>query len=166
MALEAAETGHLVLGTLHTSDAGQTVNRIVGMFELAEERLIRSRLAESLRYVVSQRLMTRVGGGRVAAFEIMRTSLRVRDLIVNGEREDKTFSHVIAAAANRGMVTFDQYLGNLFLDGTITEETAMLYASDRTQLGQTIDKVKAERGEKVTDIDGLELDTEYDRLNS
>jgi len=166
IALEAAETGHLVLGTLHTSDAGQTVNRIIGMFDLAEERLIRTRLAESLRYVVSQRLMARKTGGRVAAFEIMRTSLRVRDLVVNGEREDKTFPHVISSGSSQGMITFDQYLTDLYLKDVISEETAMLYASDRTQLGQALDKVKSERGEKVTDIEGLELDTEYDRANS
>jgi twitching motility protein PilT len=166
IALEAAETGHLVLGTLHTSDAGQTVNRIIGMFELAEERLIRTRLSESLKFVVSQRLMARIGGGRAAAFEIMRTSLRVRDLIVNGEREDRTFRRVIASGSSSGMVTFDQYLTNLYLEGIITEETAMLYSSDRTHQGQALDKIKASRGEKVTDIDGLELDTEYDRVNS
>ncbi len=166
IALEAAETGHLVLGTLHTSDAGQTVNRIIGMFELAEERLIRTRLSESLKFVVSQRLMARTGGGRVAAFEVMRTSLRVRDLIANGEREDRTYRRVIASGSSSGMITFDQYLTNLYLEGSITEETAMVYSSDRTQQSQALDKIKAARGEKVTDIDGLEIDAEYERANS
>ena len=163
IALEAAETGHLVLGTLHTSDAGQTINRIIGMFELSEERLIRARLAESLKFVVSQRLMPRIGGGRVAAFEILRNNLRIKELILKGESEDKTFYNVIFDGDAYGMITFDQYLLNLFEQEIITEDVAMLNASDRSRLKQMIDRVKAKRGEKVTDIDGLELDLDYDR---
>jgi twitching motility protein PilT len=163
IALEAAETGHLVLGTLHTSDAGQTINRIIGMFELSEERLIRARLAESLKFVVSQRLMPRIGGGRVAAFEILRNNLRIKELILKGESEDKTFYNVIFDGDAYGMITFDQYLLNLFEQEIITEEIAMLNASDRSRLKQMIDKVKAKRGEKVTDIEGLELDLDYGR---
>ena len=163
IALEAAETGHLVLGTLHTSDAGQTINRIIGMFELSEERLIRARLAESLKFVVSQRLMPRIGGGRVAAFEILRNNLRIKELILKGESEDKTFYNVIFDGDAYGMITFDQYLLNLFEQEVITEDIAMLNASDRSRLKQMIDRVKAKRGEKVTDIDGLELDLDYDR---
>ncbi len=161
IAMSAAETGHLVLGTLHTSDAGQTINRIIGMFELAEERLVRIRLAESLKYVVSQRLLARVGGGRIAAFEVLRKNLRITDCIVSGEREDKTFYNVISTSETYGMVTFDQYIFGLFEKGFITEETAMLGASDKSRLGQMIDKLKASRGEKVTDIDGLVIDEDY-----
>ncbi|MFW5730989.1 MAG: type IV pilus twitching motility protein PilT, partial [Desulfonatronovibrionaceae bacterium] len=161
IALEAAETGHLVLGTLHTSDAGQTVNRIIGMFELSEERLIRSRLAESLKFVVSQRLMPRIGGGRVAAFEIMRNNLRVKDLILNGESEEKTFYHVIEQGDAYGMTTFDLYLMDLYQKDLISEEMAMLNSSDKSRLKQMIDRAKASRGEKVTDIQGLELDLDY-----
>jgi twitching motility protein PilT len=163
IALEAAETGHLVLGTLHTSDAGQTVNRIIGMFELNEERLIRSRLAESLKFVVSQRLMPRTDGGRIAAFEIMRNNLRVKDLIQNGETGEKTFYNVIAQGDAYGMTTFDQYLLKIYDSGKITEDIAMLNASDKSHLKQMIDKIKSERGEKVTDIEGLELDSNYGR---
>jgi twitching motility protein PilT len=163
IALEAAETGHLVLGTLHTSDTGQTINRIIGMFELAEERLIRSRLAESLKFVVSQRLMLKRGGGRVAAFEILKTNLRVRDLIYNGETEDKTFYQVVESGSAYGMVTFDQYLADLFSQNIITEDVAMTNASDKSKLAQMIDKIKAARGEKVTDITGLELDRDYEK---
>ncbi len=161
IAMSAAETGHLVLGTLHTSDAGQTINRIIGMFELAEERLVRIRLAESLKYVVSQRLLTRVGGGRIAAFEILRKNLRITDCIVNGEREEKTFYNVISTSETYGMVTFDQYIFGLFEKGFITEETAMLGSTDKSRLGQMIDKLKAARGEKVTDIEGLVIDEDY-----
>ncbi len=161
IAMSAAETGHLVLGTLHTSDAGQTINRIIGMFELAEERLVRIRLAESLKYVISQRLLPRVGGGRIAAFEVLRKNLRITDCIVSGEREDKTFYNVISTSETYGMVTFDQYIFGLFEKGFITEETSMLGASDKSRLGQMIDKLKASRGEKVTDIDGLVIDEDY-----
>ncbi|PIE69029.1 MAG: twitching motility protein [Deltaproteobacteria bacterium] len=161
IALEAAETGHLVLGTLHTSDAGQTINRIIGMFDLSEERLIRSRLCESLKFVVSQRLLPRQGGGRVAAFEILRNNLRIKDIITHGETEEKTFYSILEQGATYGMVTFDQYLISLYKKGLIDEEAAMLSGSDTSRLGQMLDRIKSEKGEKVTDIKGLELDTEY-----
>ena len=166
IALEAAETGHLVLGTLHTSDTGQTINRIIGMFELAEERLIRSRLMESLKYVVSQRLLPRIGGGRVPAFEILKSNLRVKECILNGESEDKTFYGIVESGDAYGMVTFDKYLANLFYENIITEDSAMTYASDKSRLAQMLDKIKTARGEKVTDIEGLELDHEYERKTS
>jgi twitching motility protein PilT len=166
IALEAAETGHLVLGTLHTADTGQTINRIIGMFELAEERLIRSRLMESLKYVVSQRLLPKVGGGRVPAFEILKSNLRVREVILNGETEEKTFYSIVESGDAYGMVTFDKYLANLFHENLITEDSAMIYASDKSRLSQMLDKIKTARGEKVTDIDGLELDDEYERKSS
>ncbi|WP_291323256.1 PilT/PilU family type 4a pilus ATPase [Desulfonatronospira sp.] len=165
IALEAAETGHLVLGTLHTSDAGQTINRIISMFELSEEQLIRSRLADSLKYVVSQRLLPRNKGGRVAAFEILSSNLRIRDIIMNGETEEKTFYNVITAGETYGMATFDQYLMNLYRQEVISEETAMLSASDKSRLKQMIDREKSLKGEKVTDIDGLELDLDYENRN-
>jgi twitching motility protein PilT len=161
IAMSAAETGHLVLGTLHTSDAGQTINRIIGMFELSEERLIRIRLAETLKFVVSQRLLPKVGGGRVAAFEILRKNLRITDLILNGEHEEKTFYNVIQTSETYGMITFDQYIYNLYEQGLITEDTAMMAATDKSRLGQMIDKLKSSRGEKVTNIDNLSIDTEY-----
>jgi len=161
IAMSAAETGHLVLGTLHTSDTGQTINRIIGMFELSEERLIRIRLAESLKFVVSQRLLSKMGGGRVAAFEVLRKNLRITDLVLNGEREEKTFYNVIQSSETYGMITFDQYIYNLFEQGLISEETAMLTATDKSRLGQMIDKLKSSRGEKVTSIDNLVIDEEY-----
>ncbi|MDY0226803.1 MAG: PilT/PilU family type 4a pilus ATPase [Desulfomicrobium apsheronum] len=166
IALEAAETGHLVLGTLHTSDTGQTINRIIGMFELAEERLIRSRLAESLKYVVSQRLMPRLGGGRVPAFEVLKSNLRIKEVIYNGEGEDKSFYNIVESGDAYGMITFDKYIANQFYENIISEDTAMLYGSDKSRLAQMLDKIKTARGEKVTDIEGLELDHEYDRKSS
>ncbi len=161
ISLAASETGHLVLGTLHTSDTGQTVNRIVGMFDLAEEQLIRTRLAVSLKFIVYQRLLPKIGGGRVAAFEILRKNLRIEDLILNGETPEKTFYRVLTTSTTFGMITFDQYIMELFEKGLITEETAMLTASDKAVLGQMIDKLKSARGERVTDIEGLAIDSDY-----
>jgi twitching motility protein PilT len=161
IALEAAETGHLVLGTLHTSDAGQTINRIIGMFDLSEERLVRSRLCASLKYVVSQRLLPKKDKGRVAAFEILRNTLRIKDVITNGETEDKTFYSILEQGGTYGMVTFDQYLARLYEQDLIDEEIALLSGSDKSRLGQMLDRIKSERGEKVTTIKGLELDTDY-----
>lgn len=164
IALSAAETGHLVLSTLHTIDAGQTIHRIIGMFELDEERLMRIRLADSLRWVVSQRLLPKTGGvGRVAAFEIMGTNLRVREAVINGESEGKTFYEMTQQAKPFGWITFDDYILDLYHQDTISEETALAYASKRAVVKRGIDQIKAGRGEKTTDIEGLKIDKEYSR---
>src|SRR2546426_1226042 len=164
IALHAAETGHLVLSTLHTIDAGQTLNRIVSMFEQAEEQLIRGRLAAMLRWIVSQRLLAKIGGGRLAALEIMRTNLRVQDSILHGESEGKTFYEIIDAGVASGMETFDKSIIKGYRDGLITEQTALAYASQRSIVRRGIDDVKAAHGEKTYDL-GVELalDQEYDR---
>ena len=159
--LSAAETGHLVLTTLHTTDAGQTVNRIVGMFELEEERQIRIRLADSMRWIACQRLLPKEGGGRVAAFEIMRTSLRAKDSILHGESEGKTFYEIIQGNRSFGMMTFDECIVDLYTEGSISEQTAMSYASHKAIVGRTIDSIKASKGEKTTSIEDLALDQEY-----
>ena len=121
--LSAAETGHLVLSTLHTVDAGQTINRILGMFSTEEETQIRIRLADTVRWIVCQRLLPKEGGGRVAAFEIMGSNLRVKDTILHGESEGKTFYEIIQAGKAFGMITFDDYIVELFSKGLISEET-------------------------------------------
>ena len=159
--LSAAETGHLVLSTLHTVDAGQTVNRIVGMFEREEEKQIRIRLAESVRWIVSQRLLPGSKGGRVAAFEIMGSNLRVKDSILQGESEGKTFYEIITAGQPFGMMTFDQSIAELYRLGRVTEETAMSYASRKAVVGRALDSIKSERGEKTTDIENLAIDEAY-----
>jgi twitching motility protein PilT len=161
--LNAAETGHLVLSTLHTIDAGQTVNRMIGMFKSEEENQIRIRLADSLRWVVSQRLLPRVGGGRVAAFEILGTNVRVRDAILHGESEGKTFYDMIEAAEAFGMISFDKSIVRLYEKGLISEETAMAYASRKAVVGRGIDHIKSQRGEKTTDIENLAVDMNYGR---
>jgi twitching motility protein PilT len=161
IALNAAETGHLVLSTLHTADAGQTVNRILGLFSVDEENQIRTRLADSLRWIICQRLLPKIGGGRVAAFEALGTSLRVKDIILHGEAEGKTFQDIIQQGKAFGMVTFDNCIVELFEKGLITEETAKAYASNRSNVGRGIDAIKNARGEKTTDIDKLEVDRGY-----
>ena len=160
--LSAAETGHLVLTTLHTVDAGQTMNRIIGMFEREEEKQIRIRLADSVRWIACQRLLPQVGGGRVAAFEILRSNLRVKDTVLHGESEGKSFYEIIEQSQPFGMMTFDQSIGELYRKGFITQETAVSYASRKAVVGRVIDAVKTERGEKTTSIEGLKLDAEYE----
>jgi twitching motility protein PilT len=160
--LTAAETGHLVLSTLHTVDAGQTISRIVGMFDQEEEQLIRIRLADTLRWIVCQRLMPKVGGGRIAAFEILCTdTLLVKDIILNGETEEKTLYDLMERSQAFHMMTFDQCIAEHFRNGLITEETAMAYASRRSTMGRLVGAIKSERGEKTTTIEGLEMDKAY-----
>ena len=159
--LSAAETGHLVLTTLHTVDAGQTINRILGMFDTEEEKQIRIRLSDAIRYVVCQRLLPREGGGRVAAFEIMGKDIRVKELILDGESEGKTFYEVIESNRAFGWRTFDDSILELFQEGQISHDTAMAYVSKKAIMRRGIDRIKSARGEKVTDIDGLEVDRGY-----
>ena len=159
--LSAAETGHLVLTTLHTIDAGSTINRIVGMFNTEEENQIRIRLADTLRWVVCQRLLPKIGGGRVATFEILCTNLRVKDAIMNGESEGKSFYDMMQAGTAFGMTTFDDHIIRLYEQGLATEETALAYASRRGIVGRGIDSLKSARGEATSDIDQLEIDRNY-----
>ena len=158
--LTAAETGHLVLSTLHTIDAGQTINRMLGMFEQEEQPQIRNRLVDTIRWVVGQRLLPRVGGGRIAAMEILCTSLRVKDLILNGETEEKTFYDVIKNGSALGMRTFDQHILELYSDGIISEQTAITYCSQRNEMNRGIDQIKAERGEATTSLSDLAMEEE------
>ena len=161
IALSAAETGHLVLSTLHTVDAGQTINRIIGMFDAVEEKQIRIRLSDTIRWIVCQRLMPKIQGDRVAAFEILGTNMRVKDLILHGETEENTFYDIMENSQAFGMMTFDQCIGDHYKDGFITEETALGYASHKAVVGREIDSIKATKGEKTTAIEGLEVDKEY-----
>ena len=161
--LSAAETGHLVVSTLHTVDAGQTINRILGMFSTEEEQQVRIRLADTIRWVVCQRLLPKEGGGRVAAFEIMGTNLRVKDTILHGESEGKTFYEIIQAGKAFGMISFDDYIVGLYEQGVISEDTAKAYASNKGVVGRGIDSVKSARGMSTTDIGNLEIDSGYGR---
>jgi len=131
------------------------------MFNTEDENQIRIRLADTVRWIVCQRLLPKVGGGRVAAFEIMGSNLRTKDTILHGESEGKTFYEIIQAGKAFGMITFDDYIVNLYENGYITEETAMAYASRKGIVGRGIDSVKSARGETTTDIEELEVDIDY-----
>jgi twitching motility protein PilT len=151
--LSAAETGHLVLTTLHTIDAGQTVNRVLGMFEPEEQEQIRVRLSDTVRWIISQRLAPRVGGGRYALFEIMGANLRTKETIIHGESEGKSFYEITEASHTFGWRTFDAACLEAYELNLITEETALLYSSKRGVVSRNIDKIKKARGEHVTSTD-------------
>ena len=158
VALMAAETGHLVLSTLHTVDAGQSINRILGLFSLGEEQQLRIRLADTLRYVVSQRLAPKIGGGRQLLTEIMGNNLRTKETIALGEGEHRNFYEIIEASAPFGWMTFDQSILNAYENGFITEETATVFASRKGRITRGIDLVQKARGVD-SDLDsGLRLD--------
>ncbi len=159
--MNAAETGHLVMSTLHTVDAGQTINRIVGMFNKEDEQQIRIRLADTLRWVISQRLVPKEGGGRIALLEIMYNNMRVKDTILNGETEDKTFYDIVRDGDAYGMWTFDQHILKMYTQGLISELTAKGYATRKAVVARGIDKIKAGKGEKTTDIEDLSMDDAY-----
>lgn len=155
--LNAAETGHLVLSTLHTIDAGQTINRILGLFESEEQEQIRIRLADTLRWIISQRLVPKIGGGRYALLEIMGSSLRTRDTIIHGESEGKSFYEIIEASYPFGWRHFNHSALEAWEQGIITEEVALQYCSKRGPLSRAIDNVKKARGEPTTSVVDLRL---------
>jgi twitching motility protein PilT len=156
--LKAAETGHLVLATLHAIDAGQAIGRLAGVFHPSEQRLARNRLAEVLRFVVAQRLLPRAGGGRVAAIEIMGQSLRVRDLIREGEGADATLGQAIAAGRSQGWQSFDQHVVELYERGLVGAEAALAHASDRAEVARGVDRVRACRGEETSTLGALQME--------
>lgn len=158
IAIRAAETGHLVLSTLHTIDAGATIGRIIGMVKTEDQQLFRIRLADTLRWVVSQRLLPKEGGGRVVAIEVMGNNLRIRELILHGETEEKTFYNIISENTPFGMQTFDQAILDLYKRGMISEEVARNYCTSRSVISRGIDRVKQERGEETSEIKDLQMD--------
>jgi twitching motility protein PilT len=163
LALKASETGHLVMSTLHTVNAGQAINRVIGMFDKDEEKQIRQRLADILRWIVGQRLVPRVGGGRWAVHDILANTIRSNELILQGEQEGKTFYDIQEVGEPFGMMTFDQSLLHAYEYGLITEDTAVNYATRKAVVQRGIDTIKQKRGEKTTDVEGLKLDSEYNR---
>jgi twitching motility protein PilT len=131
ISLEAAETGHLVLSTLHTTDASKTVERIIGVFPLAEQQTIRNRFAKSFRYIVSQRLLPKKEGpGRVAAIEILKSTLRTREYLDKGEVEGKSLLDAMRDGDTEGMQHFDGEIEKLIRAGMIDYDTAMAYATN------------------------------------
>ena len=134
IALEAAETGHLVMSTLHTIDAAKSVERIVGVFPLAEQQTVRDRLAKSFRYVISQRLIPRKDAGRVAAIEILKSTLRTREYVERGEGEGKTLLDAMRVGGAEGMQHFDGEIDRLVREGVIDLETGLAYATNAGNL--------------------------------
>ena len=147
IALTAAETGHIVYSTLHTINAGQTINRILGFFAKDEEQLVRERLADTLRYVVSQRLIPKIGGGRLMINEIMGSNLRTRETLLLGRgRERAPTTRSSKRAHTYGWRTFDQALVEAYRAELITEESAMIFSSSKSKVRQGIDQVKKAGG--------------------
>jgi twitching motility protein PilT len=163
LALKASETGHLVLSTLHTVNAGQAINRVVGMFDKDEEKQIRQRLADTVRWVVGQRLVPKTNGGRWAVHDILANTIRSNELILQGEQDGKTFYEIQEVGEPFGMMTFDQSLLKAYQAGTISEETAVAYSTRKAIVQRGIDTLKQTRGEKTTDVEGLKLDNDYNR---
>lgn len=135
IALEAAETGHLVLSTLHTIDASKTIDRIIGLYPKNEERIIRTRLAQTFRFIVSQRLIPRADGkGRVAAVEILKSNPRTREYIEKGETEGKTLLDAIRDGEIDGMQDFDSVIRKMIEEKRITLEDGLSYATNKNNL--------------------------------
>jgi twitching motility protein PilT len=157
IALSAAETGHLVLSTLHTINAGETINRILGMFEPEEQEQVRIRLSDTLRWIVSQRLVAKTGGGRTALLEIMGSNLRTQESIRMGESEGKTFYEIMEASYTYGWRTFDNACLEAYEQGVISEENALLYCTKRSVVSRGIDNIKKERGELAATAGSLRM---------
>jgi twitching motility protein PilT len=135
VALEAAETGHLVLSTLHTIDASKTVDRIIGVFPKNEEQSIRTRIAQSFRYIVSQRLIPRIDmKGRVAAIEILKSTSRTKEYIERGESDGKSLVDAMEQGDQEGMQTFDFVIENFIREGLVNKEEALAYATNQNNL--------------------------------
>jgi twitching motility protein PilT len=151
IALEASETGHLVLSTLHTIDAAKTVDRIVGVFPKNEERQVRTRFSQSFKWIVSQRLVPKKGGGRLGVCEILRSTSRTKEYIQEGEREGKSLTDAMNDGVLEGMQSFDYELERLIQAGAIDKEVGLSYASNRTNLALRLETQSgADAGPAIT----------------
>ena len=160
IAMTASETGHVVFTTMHTINAGQTINRILGMFGKDEEQQLRQRLADTIRYVVSQRLVTRIKGGRLLVSEIMGSSLRTRETLLYGEGENRTFQEIIEAGGTMGWHSFDQSLLEAYKSDLITDETAIIFCAHKNKMRRDIDMVKKLRNLSFEEPSGLRMEME------
>jgi twitching motility protein PilT len=138
VAMEAAETGHLVLSTLHTIDAAKTIDRIIGVFPKNEESAIRTRLSQSFRRIISQRLMPKEGGGRIAAIEILVANSRTREYIEKGEKEGRSITDAMNDGSLDGMQSFDAVLEKYIREGVVRKEVALAYATNQNNLSLSI----------------------------
>jgi twitching motility protein PilT len=158
IAMTASETGHIVYATLHTVNAGQTIHRILGMFGKDEEQLLRQRLSETVRYIVSQRLISKVGGGRHLITEIMGSNLSTREAIMYGEKEDRSFQDIIETSRAFGWHSFDQDLLSAYEDDLVTEETAILFCNLKNKMRRDLQTISKRRLADVDEPSGLTLD--------
>jgi twitching motility protein PilT len=155
IAMTAAETGHLVFSTLHTIDASKTVERIVGAFDAGDQFAIRRRLAASFRYFISQRLIPKKDGGRVAILEMLKSTLRTRDYLEAGEGAGKTLLDAMRDGAMDGMQYFDGEIEKLVREGVITTETGLLYATNAGNLSLLLADVPEPEKKVEEDEDSL-----------
>jgi len=153
--LNAGETGHLVFSTLHTTSASMTINRIIGMFGVDEETQVRERLAGAMRYIISQRLVPAVSGGRLLVTEMMGSNLRTREAILLGENEGRRLDDIIEAGAVYGWHSFEQSLFKAYEQDLITEETALLYCTNKMKMVQRIDTHSLHKPRKTSQTDSL-----------
>jgi twitching motility protein PilT len=156
IALEAAETGHLVLSTLHTIDAAKTVERIVGVFPVSDQHSVRTRFGKAFRFIISQRLLPKKDGkGRIAAIEILKSTLRTRDYVEKGESEGKTLLDAMRDGDTDGMQHFDGELERLLRAGIIDLETALAYSTNpgnlRLELADLVDADASAKTDPASD---------------
>ena len=168
IALEAAETGHLVMSTLHTTDAAKTVERIIGSFPLGEQQGIRVRFAKSFRYVISQRLLPRKEGkGRVAALEILKSTMRTREYIEKGETEGRSLLDAMRDGTDDGMQHFDGELEKLVREGAIEYATALTFATNagnlRLTLADLVEDEKQRAPKEAAQAPAKEAEMEFER---
>ena len=159
IAMTASETGHIVFSTMHTISAGQTVNRILGMFAKDEEQQLRQRLADTVRYIVSQRLVSKIGGGRLLVTEIMGSSLRTRETILYGEAENRSFQEIIEAGGTMGWHSFDQSLLEACKAELITDETALIFCAHKNKMRRDLDMLKKLRDQLYEEPSGLRMES-------
>jgi len=157
IALTASETGHLVLATLHTISASASIKRILGFFTQEEEELTRQRLAETMRYIISQRLVPKKGGGRYLVTEIMGSNLRTREAILLGESDVRDFSDIMSAAEPLGWHTFEHSLLLAFREEKISEDVALVYSVNKAQMRKDLDVAKKELYPQNDEPSGLKL---------
>jgi len=149
IALEASETGHLVLSTLHTTDAAKTVERIIGAFPMEDQQGIRNRLSKAFRYILSQRLLPRLDGkGRVAVIEILKSTMRTREYVEKGESEGKSLLDAMRDGSNDGMQHFDAEIEKLVRDAVIDADTGLTYATNAGNLRLELTDFLEEQGRK------------------
>ena len=152
IALEAAETGHLVLSTLHTIDASKTIDRIIGIFPKTDEQQIRIRFAQTFKWVISQRLVPKKKSGRLAVFEILKSTLRTREYIIKGEQEGKSLLDAMNDGSLEGMQTFDSQLEKAVHSGILDEEVALSYATNPGNLKLSLQGLSGEEGMDLSSL--------------